>query len=76
MVVTDEQVEIRYVFPTSPASEHIRFCHLRTDYFRAPHLIDLFNAHPTQQVGIVSGLWPWLAQMGLRIHGFQSHQPQ
>jgi site-specific DNA recombinase len=34
VVVTDEQVEIRYVFPTSPTSEHVRFCHLRTDYFR------------------------------------------
>jgi site-specific DNA recombinase len=36
VVVTDEEVEIRYVFPTSPASEHTRFCHLRTDYFADP----------------------------------------
>jgi site-specific DNA recombinase len=33
VVVIDEEVEIRYVIPTSPASEHIRFCHLRSDYF-------------------------------------------
>jgi site-specific DNA recombinase len=33
VVVTDEQVEIRYVFPTSPAGEKIRFSHLRSDYF-------------------------------------------
>ena len=33
VVVTDGDVEIRYVIPTTPASEHVRFCHLRTDYF-------------------------------------------
>lgn len=32
VVVTDDQVEIRYVLPTSPQSEHVRFCHLRMDY--------------------------------------------
>jgi site-specific DNA recombinase len=36
VVVTDEEVEIRYVIPTHPSSESIRFCHLRTDYFRYP----------------------------------------
>jgi site-specific DNA recombinase len=33
VVVTDGNVEIRYAIPTSPSSEHVRFCHLRTDYF-------------------------------------------
>jgi hypothetical protein len=33
VVVTNEEVEIRYVIPTSPTSEHLRFCHLRLDYF-------------------------------------------
>jgi site-specific DNA recombinase len=33
VVVTNDDVEIRYVIPTTPASEHVRFCHLRTDYF-------------------------------------------
>jgi site-specific DNA recombinase len=32
VVVTMEEVEIRYVVPTSPQSEQIRFCHLLTDY--------------------------------------------
>ncbi len=36
VVVTDEEVEIRYVIPTSPSSEQIRFCHLRLDYFHLP----------------------------------------
>jgi site-specific DNA recombinase len=35
VVVTMDEVEIRYVIPTSPRSEHIRFCHLHTDYFHA-----------------------------------------
>ena len=33
VVVTDGEVEIRYAIPTSASSEHIRFCHLRSDYF-------------------------------------------
>jgi site-specific DNA recombinase len=33
VVVTDGQVEIRYVIPTTGNSTHTRFCHLRTDYF-------------------------------------------
>jgi site-specific DNA recombinase len=36
VVVTDASVEIRYVLPTSPESEHVRFCHLRKDYFHHP----------------------------------------
>jgi site-specific DNA recombinase len=47
VVVTDDDVEIRSVFPTQPSSEHVRFCHLRTDYFGAPHLIRLGNDEPT-----------------------------
>ena len=35
VVVTMEEVEIRYVIPTSPNSEQIRFCHLLTDYSAA-----------------------------------------
>ena len=36
VVVTNAEVEIRYVLPTSPESEHVRFCHLRKDYFNHP----------------------------------------
>ena len=32
VVVTNEEVEIRYVVPTSPEGPHHPFCHLRTDY--------------------------------------------
>jgi site-specific DNA recombinase len=33
VIVTDGAIEIRYVIPTNPTSEHVRFCHLRKDYF-------------------------------------------
>jgi site-specific DNA recombinase len=36
VIVTNEEVEIRYVIPTSPTSEQVRFCHLRLDYFNMP----------------------------------------
>jgi len=36
VVVTGEEVEIRYVIPTSPDGEHTRFCQLRKDYFHDP----------------------------------------
>jgi site-specific DNA recombinase len=32
VIVDDAQVEIRYVIPTTEASTHTRFCHLRKDY--------------------------------------------
>ena len=36
IIVTDGEVEIRYVVPTTRASEQIRFCHLRLDYRTGP----------------------------------------
>ncbi len=39
VVVTDGEVEIRYVIPTGPRGEQGRFCHLRTDYFADPQAI-------------------------------------
>ncbi|MDP9316257.1 MAG: zinc ribbon domain-containing protein, partial [Chloroflexota bacterium] len=34
VIVANGDVEIHYVIPTSPSSEHVRFCHLRSDYPR------------------------------------------
>ncbi|MDP9457398.1 MAG: hypothetical protein M3Q49_15785, partial [Actinomycetota bacterium] len=34
VIVTDGDVEIRYVVPTSPEGPHYPFCHLRKDYLR------------------------------------------
>jgi site-specific DNA recombinase len=39
VIVTDEEVEIRYVIPTDPSSEQIRFCHLRSDYLYHPRFV-------------------------------------
>ena len=33
VLVAEGEVEIRYVVPTHPNSEKVRFCHLRKDYF-------------------------------------------
>ena len=35
VIVNDGKVEVRYVIPTGPAGEKVRFCHLRKDYFAA-----------------------------------------
>ncbi len=52
VIVANGDVEIRYVIPTSPSSEHVRFCHLRSDYFAAPDVIGMLRGNITQQVGI------------------------
>ncbi len=49
VVVTHEEVEIRYIIPTSPKGEQSRFCHLRIDYFTEylePELGRLILGHP------------------------------
>ena len=35
VIVANGAVEIHYVVPTVPSSEQVRFCHLRSDYFKA-----------------------------------------
>jgi site-specific DNA recombinase len=52
VVVKDGDVEIRYVIPTSPTGERVRFCHLRKDYF-GPHPAPIIaQGHfPIWQVG-------------------------
>ena len=39
VIVTDEEVEIRYVVPTSPEGPHQPFCHLRTDYLEGLQML-------------------------------------
>jgi site-specific DNA recombinase len=50
VVVTDGQVEIRYVIPTTPGSTQTRFCHLRTDYFA----VEPAGVGPPRQVQVES----------------------
>jgi site-specific DNA recombinase len=67
VVVTNDEVEIRYAIPTSPNGEHIRFCHLRKDYFRTPHLIRMRDGQTPQQIGIdpVGGAWERRPRFGI-----------
>lgn len=65
VIVANGEVEIRYVIPTSPSSEHTRFCHLRSDYFRPPDLIWRRCGHAAQQIGVdamlagpLAEIWP------------------
>ena len=43
VVVTEDEVEIRYVIPTASSAEQIRFCYLRLDYFDRPVLTIQFQ---------------------------------
>src|SRR3954451_17439405 len=45
VVVTESQVEIRYVIPTSPQGEATRFCHLRSHYRAAVGAAEGVAAH-------------------------------
>jgi site-specific DNA recombinase len=49
VIVTHDQVEIRYVVPTGPKGETTPFCHLRLDYLHRPpapiHVDHLPGAH-------------------------------
>src|SRR5215510_2044441 len=43
VLVANGEVEIRYVLPTHPRSENIRFCHLRKDYFQMIIQVAVFS---------------------------------
>ena len=50
VVVTNDEVEIRYVIPTGSNGEHTRFCHLRKDYFDAPDMVGILGRDVPQQI--------------------------
>jgi site-specific DNA recombinase len=52
VVVTGDDVEIRYAFPIGPAGETGRFCHLRVDYLGAPDLVGAGQHPVAEQVGV------------------------
>jgi site-specific DNA recombinase len=53
VIVTDDEVEIRYVIPTSPESEHVRFCHLRSDYLGDPQARQVLEIRTSRQLAKV-----------------------
>ena len=57
VVVTNEEVEIRYVIPTSAQSEHRRFCHLRLDYldYSLTNRIEAYTLVERHQKGVERG---------------------
>ena len=60
VVVTDAEIEIRYVLPTSPESEHVRFCHLRKDYFDGPAAGIVVDQHCRGRLWVAGGKAPRL----------------
>ena len=75
VVVTDDEVEIRYVVPTSRGGEHVRFCLLRSDYFDPPHLIWPFDGQMAQQIRINLVLDIGFAQVGSWRDALNAHLP-
>jgi site-specific DNA recombinase len=54
VIVTNGQVEIRYVLPTGPAGETTAFCHLRKDYFQLEPKAVIVNQVVTPQCQITT----------------------
>jgi site-specific DNA recombinase len=75
VVVTGDDVEIRYVTPTAESSEHVRFCHLRLDYVRAPYLVGPLDAYISQQVRVNPVPPAGGAQLRLGVDRLQAHPP-
>ena len=46
VIVTHDEVEIRYVVPTAPGGAQLPFCHLRTDYLRYRRMVNC-HRHPS-----------------------------
>jgi site-specific DNA recombinase len=60
VIVTGEEVQIRYVIPTDPSSEHVRFCHLRSDYLHHPTTIPPYRQNLRRSLSLDSpDYWEW-----------------
>ena len=80
VIVTGDQVEIRYVLPTSPGGPHRPFCQLRKDHLDVPQVVigrdDLGGRHgggvdvgdvPLQSGQLAGALQPGLVQGRLAV---------
>ena len=85
VVVKDGDVEIRYVIPTSPESEHIRFCQLHKDYFNPHAALISFECFPKrrqiggQQPGFFFAHFPVsqdIHRIGVQLGQLSLTQPQ
>lgn len=73
VVVTDADVEIRYVIPTNHNAEQTHFCHLRTDYFDAPDVIGVACREMSQKIRKNAVFGGRLAGVGTRDDGGDAH---
>jgi len=73
VIVTDSEVEIRYVIPTHPRSEHVRFCHLRKDYFNSPVSADGIGQRLSRELA-GTDVEPLFQAVGMRAIGARSQR--
>jgi hypothetical protein len=64
VIVTNEEVETRYVIPTHPRSEHVRFCQLRKDYFYMVIQVAVGPVRHLVPEGIVDRSWVGIVAVG------------
>jgi site-specific DNA recombinase len=73
VIVTDDQVEIRYVLPTSPDGPHRPFCQLRKDHLDSPpgdgHLDQLRQRHRVRGPAQVAADGAGIAVAAEQQHG-------
>jgi len=73
VIVSDGQVEIRYVVPTGPKGETTPFCHLRSDYLDRPP--QSAEPHKGAQGYTCRGITDRIRVRGGRAHCPLDHQP-
>jgi site-specific DNA recombinase len=76
VVVTGDEVAIRYAIPTDERGEHTRFCPLRVDYFRTPHPVGPLDAHVPQPIRVDPRPGPGGPPLRLGVERLQPPQPQ
>jgi site-specific DNA recombinase len=59
VVVTEGEVEIRYVMPTTPESERVRFCQLRSDHRRISQSFENGVCHGAAAIAAGRDCWPY-----------------
>ena len=75
VIVTDGDIEIRYVIPTSPTSEHVRFCHLHKDHFQVE--TQAVFVEGAQIRGLIAHNRPFLITLGgLHVSQGQIHRTE
>jgi len=73
VVVTNDEVEIRYVIPIGPNGEHTSFCHLRKDYFYTPDMVRTVCDDMPEQIWVDLVLRGRFAGIGTWRKGKNAH---